>query len=237
MDDKAVCAALMALTQSPAATMPRGPRVTPLVLGLETPQIAPPPLLPLKKVNRVAKRALPSGAILSREAQETIQRCTTEFISYVTSQAAASSASGYLESQDILATLSGMDDDDYSKLTRRYVRSARGGPLGKSPDVHRPKSIDQAAHEVASSLVYTSSNPILKTALMLASSPQFTPKLSLHRKEGQSHHLPPLDLLPGSAVQGRSMLEPMPLPPSKKAKTTMDDLFAAGSQVQLPALY
>lgn len=45
-------------------------------------------LLPIANVGRIMKKSLPANAKISKEAKETVQECVSEFISFVTGEAA-----------------------------------------------------------------------------------------------------------------------------------------------------
>ncbi|RWR89854.1 nuclear transcription factor Y subunit B-1-like protein [Cinnamomum micranthum f. kanehirae] len=43
--------------------------------------------LPIANVSRIMKKSLPANAKISKEAKETVQECTSEFISFITGEA------------------------------------------------------------------------------------------------------------------------------------------------------
>ena len=43
-------------------------------------------LLPIANVSRIMKQAVPSNAKIAKDAKETVQKCVSEFISFVTSE-------------------------------------------------------------------------------------------------------------------------------------------------------
>lgn len=45
-------------------------------------------LLPIANVGRIMKKSLPANAKISKEAKETVQECVSEFISFITGEAA-----------------------------------------------------------------------------------------------------------------------------------------------------
>ncbi|EYU28977.1 hypothetical protein MIMGU_mgv1a021400mg [Erythranthe guttata] len=74
--------------------------------------------LPIANVGRMMKKILPPSAKISREAKERMQQCASEFICFVTGEAA--------HRYDICWALSSLGFDNYSEAMLRYLQNFRG---------------------------------------------------------------------------------------------------------------
>ncbi|XP_074556311.1 nuclear transcription factor Y subunit B-1-like [Curcuma longa] len=81
-------------------------------------------LLPIANVGRIMKKVLPPNAKISKEAKETMQECASEFIGFITGEAAdichkddRKSVNG----DDICSAMKTLGLDYYANATRRYL--------------------------------------------------------------------------------------------------------------------
>ncbi|CUM45902.1 unnamed protein product [Debaryomyces fabryi] len=84
--------------------------------------------LPIANVGRVMKKALPSHAKLSKESKECIQECVSEFISFITSQAADRcrlEKRKTLNGEDILWSMYILGFENYSETLKIYLAKYR----------------------------------------------------------------------------------------------------------------
>ncbi|KAJ8753481.1 hypothetical protein K2173_019880 [Erythroxylum novogranatense] len=86
-------------------------------------------LLPVANVRRIMKQVLPTTAKISKEAKETMQECATEFVSFVTSEAADKCHKENrktVNGDDICWALSSLGFDGYADAILRYLHKFRG---------------------------------------------------------------------------------------------------------------
>lgn len=84
--------------------------------------------LPLANINRIMKRVLPVNMKVSKEALLEIQKCISEFISFITSEAGEKCLAERrktLNGEDILFSLSSMGFDNYSDVLSVYLNKYR----------------------------------------------------------------------------------------------------------------
>ncbi|KGT68381.1 hypothetical protein MEK_03401 [Candida albicans 12C] len=84
--------------------------------------------LPIANVGRVMKKALPEHAKLSKESKECIQECVSEFISFITSQAADRclvEKRKTLNGEDILWAMYTLGFENYSETLKIYLAKYR----------------------------------------------------------------------------------------------------------------
>jgi histone H3/H4 len=84
--------------------------------------------LPLANINRIMKRVLPVNMKISKEALLEIQKCISEFISFITSEAGEKCLAERrktLNGEDILFSLSSMGFDNYSDVLSVYLNKYR----------------------------------------------------------------------------------------------------------------
>lgn len=85
--------------------------------------------LPLAKVARIMKAALPDDAEISKEAKETMQECVSELISFVTSEAAENrnlSARRVIGGEDVLLAFDALGFEHYAEALTIYLARYRG---------------------------------------------------------------------------------------------------------------
>ncbi|XP_047334077.1 nuclear transcription factor Y subunit B-4-like [Impatiens glandulifera] len=81
-------------------------------------------LLPIANVGRIMKQILPSNAKVSKEAKETMQECVSEFISFVTIEAADKchkEKRKTVNGDDVCWAMGSLGFDDYVDPLRRYL--------------------------------------------------------------------------------------------------------------------
>ena len=79
-------------------------------------------------VGRVMKKALPERAKLSKESKECVQECVSEFISFITSQAADKcklEKRKTLNGEDILWAMYTLGFENYSETLKIYLAKYR----------------------------------------------------------------------------------------------------------------
>lgn len=80
--------------------------------------------LPIANVGRLMKKILPRTAKVSKEAKETMQECATEFISFVTSEAAEKCQKENrrtLNGDDICWAFGALGLDNYAEASAKYL--------------------------------------------------------------------------------------------------------------------
>ncbi|WOL06739.1 nuclear transcription factor Y subunit B-4-like [Canna indica] len=81
-------------------------------------------LLPIANVGRIMKKGLPANAKISKEAKETMQECASEFIGFITVEAADSCQKNNrktLNGDDICGAMRTLGLDNYADTMRRYL--------------------------------------------------------------------------------------------------------------------
>ncbi|KAF5463401.1 hypothetical protein F2P56_019320 [Juglans regia] len=99
-------------------------------------------LLPIANVGRIMKQILPATAKISKEAKETLQECSTEFISFVTAEASDKCHKENrktVNGDDICWALSTLGFDNYSEAMVRYLYKYREAERQK-PDQNKAGS-------------------------------------------------------------------------------------------------
>lgn len=84
--------------------------------------------LPIANVDRVMRHSLPKSAKISKEAKECMQECVSEFISFITSQAAEKcliEKRKTLNGEDILYSLYSLGFENYAEVLRIYLAKYR----------------------------------------------------------------------------------------------------------------
>ena len=85
-------------------------------------------LLPIANVGRIMKQILPPTAKISKEAKQTLQECSTEFISFVTAEASDKCHKENrktVNGDDICWALSTVGFDNYAEAIVRYLYKYR----------------------------------------------------------------------------------------------------------------
>jgi nuclear transcription Y subunit beta len=90
-----------------------------------------PPLqryLPIANVGRIMKKCLPDTTKVSKDAKECVQECTSEFISFITSEAAERCAvekRKTINGEDILFAMNTLGFDMYAEILKVYLAKYR----------------------------------------------------------------------------------------------------------------
>ena len=99
--------------------------------------------LPLANISRIMKRVIPVNMKVSKEAMLEIQKCISEFISFITSEAGEKCLAERrktLNGDDIIFSLGSMGFDNYSDVLAIYLEKYRESLKdGKGSD-KRPSS-------------------------------------------------------------------------------------------------
>ncbi|KAG7839813.1 hypothetical protein KL942_003424 [Ogataea angusta] len=91
--------------------------------------------LPIANVGRVMRKALPPHGKLSKEAKQCMQECVSEFISFITSQAAEKCAlekRKTLNGEDILFSMYSLGFENYAETLKIYLAKYRQYELSES---------------------------------------------------------------------------------------------------------
>ncbi|KAF7323902.1 Nuclear transcription factor Y subunit B-1 [Mycena kentingensis (nom. inval.)] len=93
--------------------------------------------LPIANVSRLMKAAVPPSAKIAKDAKETVQECVSEFISFITSEAAErclSEKRKTIGGEDILHALQCLGFDNYSETLKIHLAKLRQhGTSGPPP--------------------------------------------------------------------------------------------------------
>ncbi|SCV70006.1 BQ2448_1400 [Microbotryum intermedium] len=95
--------------------------------------------LPIANVARVMKRVLPSSTKVSKESKEIMQECTSEFISFITSEAAercSAEKRKTVNGEDLLFAMNSLGFENYAEVMKIYLSkwralSTKEGKRGK----------------------------------------------------------------------------------------------------------
>lgn len=82
----------------------------------------------MENVSRIMKRCLPPKTKVSKDAKETVQECTSEFISFITAEAAdfcASEKRKTITGEDILSAMVNLGFENYSAALKIYLTKYR----------------------------------------------------------------------------------------------------------------
>merc|ERR1711915_504520 len=95
--------------------------------------------LPIYNISKVMKKVVPHSGKIAKEAKECVQECVSEFISFITSEAAErcqQEKRKTINGEDILFALSTLGFDPYVEPLKLYLTKYRGSIKGD-------KSLDQ----------------------------------------------------------------------------------------------
>ncbi|BGP40632.1 transcriptional activator hap3 [Rhodotorula kratochvilovae] len=84
--------------------------------------------LPIANVGRIMKKCLPETTKVSKDAKECVQECTSEFISFITSEAAERCAvekRKTINGEDILFAMATLGFEMYSEVMKVYLAKYR----------------------------------------------------------------------------------------------------------------
>ncbi|XP_022145916.1 nuclear transcription factor Y subunit B-4-like [Momordica charantia] len=95
--------------------------------------------LPSANVGRLMKKIIPQTSKISKEAKQTMQECATEFISFVTSEAAEKcnrENRRTLNGEDIYWAFGALGLDNYADATAKYLLNYRDAQTMKIHNKH-----------------------------------------------------------------------------------------------------
>lgn len=84
--------------------------------------------LPIANVAKLMKKAIPERGKIAKDAKETVQECVSEFISFITSEAAercSQEKRKTINGEDILAAMSNLGFDNYVEPLKVYLTKYR----------------------------------------------------------------------------------------------------------------
>ncbi|BGP25173.1 nuclear transcription factor Y subunit B-1 [Rhodotorula toruloides] len=84
--------------------------------------------LPIANVGRIMKKCLPETTKVSKDAKECVQECTSEFISFITSEAAERclvEKRKTINGEDILFSMATLGFDSYAEVLKVYLAKYR----------------------------------------------------------------------------------------------------------------
>lgn len=84
--------------------------------------------LPVANISRIMKKVLPANAKIAKDAKEAIQECTSEFISFITSEASAKCQGEKrktINGDDLLWAMETLQFEDYVQPLRLYLGKYR----------------------------------------------------------------------------------------------------------------
>lgn len=84
--------------------------------------------LPIANVARIMKNSLPPTAKVSKDAKECVQECVSEFISFITSEAAdkcLNEKRKTINGEDILTSMRALGFDNYERVLTIYLAKYR----------------------------------------------------------------------------------------------------------------
>ncbi|KAK6984784.1 nuclear transcription factor Y subunit B-1 [Favolaschia claudopus] len=84
--------------------------------------------LPIANVSRIMKAAVPPSTKIGKDAKECVQECVSEFISFITSEAAERSLvekRKTIGGEDILYAMNSLGFDNYAEVLKIYLAKLR----------------------------------------------------------------------------------------------------------------
>ncbi|KAL7157650.1 hypothetical protein ABFS83_02G091500 [Erythranthe nasuta] len=108
--------------------------------------------MPMTNIVRVLSRALPPHAKVSNDAKEIIQKCVSEFISFVTSEANEKAHREYkktIHPEDVIAAMASLGFDDYVEPLTVFLNKYRAEDpeRGASMQVQLPMAMRSGAQQ------------------------------------------------------------------------------------------
>ncbi|KMZ60729.1 hypothetical protein ZOSMA_57G00660 [Zostera marina] len=107
--------------------------------------------LPIANVSRIMKRALPTHAKISKEAKETVQECVSEFISFITGEAAEKCRSEKrktVNGDDLLWAMNRLDFSPYTVPLKIYLEKYRESEGVKSNTFSSYQTLDSQQQQL-----------------------------------------------------------------------------------------
>ncbi|KAI3810273.1 hypothetical protein L1987_19884 [Smallanthus sonchifolius] len=84
--------------------------------------------LPIANVSRIMKKAVPANGKISKEAKETVQECVSEFVSFITGEAADKclrEKRKTINGDDLLWAMTTLGFEDYVEVLKVYLQKFR----------------------------------------------------------------------------------------------------------------
>ncbi|TKA52148.1 hypothetical protein B0A53_04992 [Rhodotorula sp. CCFEE 5036] len=104
--------------------------------------------LPIANVGRIMKKCLPETTKVSKDAKECVQECTSEFISFITSEAAERCAvekRKTINGEDILFAMTTLGFDMYAEVLKVYLVKYREHQHASGKNAQRRAARQRAA--------------------------------------------------------------------------------------------
>ncbi|KAF8156608.1 histone-fold-containing protein [Crassisporium funariophilum] len=103
--------------------------------------------LPIANVSRIMKAAVPPTAKIAKDAKECVQECVSEFISFITSEAAEKcqlEKRKTIGGEDILYAMQSLGFDNYVEVLKVHLAKLRqnGATASTSTHTHREHPIE-----------------------------------------------------------------------------------------------
>ncbi|KAJ7618321.1 histone-fold-containing protein [Mycena polygramma] len=101
--------------------------------------------LPIANVSRIMKAAVPPSTKIGKDAKECVQECVSEFISFITSEAAERSLlekRKTIGGEDILYAMGTLGFDNYAEVLKIYLAKLREHQTGARTEQHIEPRVD-----------------------------------------------------------------------------------------------
>ncbi|KAF9244648.1 histone-fold-containing protein [Melanogaster broomeanus] len=95
--------------------------------------------LPIANVSRIMKQSVPSTAKIAKDAKECVQECVSEFISFITSEAAEKchmEKRKTIGGEDILYAMASLGFENYAETLKIHLAKLRQHQAGSSSHPH-----------------------------------------------------------------------------------------------------
>ncbi|KAH9830085.1 histone-fold-containing protein [Rhodofomes roseus] len=106
--------------------------------------------LPIANVARIMKAAVPGTAKISKEAKECVQECVSEFISFITSEAAEKcqmEKRKTIGGEDILYAMATLGFENYAETLKIHLAKLRQHQTGAGSEKRPGEPSDPAAED------------------------------------------------------------------------------------------
>jgi len=99
--------------------------------------------LPIANVSRIMKNAVPESAKIAKDAKECVQECVSEYISFITSEAAEKCTlekRKTIGGEDVLYAMSSLGFENYAETLKVYLAKlrAQGGEDPEAAEGRKP---------------------------------------------------------------------------------------------------
>eukprot|EP00834_Sanchytrium_tribonematis_P007244 NODE_629_length_5211_cov_0.605243.p3 type:complete len:186 gc:universal NODE_629_length_5211_cov_0.605243:1636-1079(-) len=112
--------------------------------------------LPIANVSRIMKRTLPDNAKIAKDAKECVQECVSEFIGFITSEAAdrcLQEKRKTINGEDILWAMENLGFENYSEVLKLYLQRFRDQSKPPGPQqmhgAYDPRWVDHSQYQDA----------------------------------------------------------------------------------------